>query len=69
VDSKGFGRAVAGWWAEGKAVDSLLFPYLDGSLEAPTTAKVGVEKNARAAASPVLAAIVDDDVPSLRLGA
>lgn len=50
-------------------MDSLLFPYLDGSLEAPTTAKVGVEKNARAAASPVLAAIVDDDVLSLGLGA
>jgi hypothetical protein len=41
-------------------VDALLCPYLDGSLEAPTTAKVGVAKNARAAASPVLAAIVDE---------
>lgn len=39
--------------------DALLFPNLDGSLDAPTTAKVGVAKNARAAASPVLAAISD----------
>lgn len=50
-------------------MDLLLFPYLDGSLDAPTTAKVGVAKNARAAASPVLAAIADDDVSSVRPGA
>lgn len=51
-----------GWTLRAKSEgwrDALLFPYLDGSLDAPTTAKVGVAKNARAAASPVLAAIVD----------
>lgn len=44
---------------KGEAIDALLFPNLDGSLDAPTTAKLGVAKNARAAASPVLAAIAD----------
>lgn len=53
-------RGVVGRWAERMVGgDALLFPNLDGSLDAPTTAKVGVAKNARAAASPVLAAIAD----------
>lgn len=44
-----------------QAGDILLCPNLDGSFEAPTTAKVGVAKNARAAASAVLAAIARTD--------
>jgi len=45
--------ACRGVGGEGRG-HALLWPNFEGSLEAPTTAKEGVEKKARAAASPAI---------------